>query len=271
MKYAIFNPITGTHSYVEGKEETTQQRNLLIRQSAVDYVENMKNIGNDKSYIAEEKRIAREFIKRQHGSDYDSEPLYMYSGYKLDTQSKLFSFYICLNANNGISWEVKITDGVVTEQYQSGPWSSTTEYTMTSNDLQTNEPIEYYRTLDKDMNIVPYDSPNFYAWAKYDMQGNMSPDLSIEGGISFSDLPEDKKLLLENFEYKDRIYGYKLHSIHGFLVYYTEDTKEPATQEQIDKAVEEYVTEWSDKYTVCEVVEHETGDATWVPVDFGKF
>jgi hypothetical protein len=39
MKYAIFNPITGTHSYVEGKEETIQQRKLLIEQSNRDVSE----------------------------------------------------------------------------------------------------------------------------------------------------------------------------------------------------------------------------------------
>jgi len=261
MIYKLFSPITGMHTTVDCSiDEAKVARQNLIEQSCGIHMG--KPVGDITPIISQETQIASDYLKKQHGIT--ETPMYFYTVYNVDTgNQRMCSTWLTSQVDN-IQREVKIVDDKVTEQYTLTS-TPTGGLDMQALDLDTNEMVEYYHFVDKDLNQLPDgESGNI---AKFDANGNYTGSLSVVA--TYDELPEDKKPLLANFPYKDTIWRYKDSPDYGFVVHYTEPTNLPPTEAQIQVAKDEWRARWEPKFSACEVTILENGDEQWDPIDLG--
>lgn len=258
MIFKLFSPIQGQYSTYDGDIDGAKlARQNLIESDCPLHLGEV--IGDLIPSIAQEMQIASNYLEKQHGIT--QTPLYFYTVYNVDTgNQRMCALYVVYQPDGSLP-EVKVTDSVVTEQYVT--ISNTNTQSL---NIVTNEEIEYYKYVDKDLNICDPSSPQLYALAKYDLSGNL---LALNINATYDQLPEDKKVLLANFPYKNTIFQYKNSTDYGFVVFYTEPITLPPTQAQIDEATVQWHLRWDPEYSACEVTVLENGDETWTPIDLG--
>lgn len=155
------------------------------------------NLSYSTPEIETNKAIANEFLAVKTG---EVNCQYLYSVYNATINQKISQVFISGN------YLVKVSDGVVTELYES-------EYDLNGNVYDyvafgTGDfPIEYY---------VYGDDSTF---TKYTIDESEPPVLSVISG--YASIPSDKQELLNSFAYTDRIFVWSNKS-YGFCVEYVE-------------------------------------------------
>jgi hypothetical protein len=261
MIYKLFSPITGIHTTHDGNIDGAKiaRQNLIAEGCAIHMAQ---PLGDLTPIVAQETQIASNYLQEKHGIT--DAPSYFYTVYNVDEGNQRMCSTWMTQQIDGLYREVKIIDGVVTEQYTLKP-TPKGGLEMQALDLNSNEMIEYYNFVDKDLNQLPDGEQGNIA--KFDANGNYTGSLSVVA--TYDELPEDKKDLLVDFPYKNTIWRYKESPDYGFVVHYFEQTNLPPTEAQIQAAKDEWRARWKPEFTTCEVTVLENGDEQWTPIDLG--
>lgn len=210
MKYLVIHPFSG------------EKFNFSSHEEALDCIEKIKQEETQKlkssvykSEYLNEIAIVKQFALNNHKTEVDVQ--YAYSAYNANTKKIAERLYVFV-LKNGYTWQAKVRNGIVVEQYNLG---NPAGQDITGNSITTNEIIERYKwgTHEK------YEATG----EKYDSKGNFVSTLFYVA--KFENLPDELKILLHDFEYIDKIVRFKIRE-ENFIVHYTENVFETESENE---------------------------------------
>lgn len=296
MKYGVFNPKTGTHSFTENKAAAKVWHNFKVSQWVE---ENSKEFVVKGQYLyingwMEYFYCAYTFMCGKLGipavaiddiQDTDALNLfYTHTVYNLDAPgiwSRTFAYY-----RNDSLWHIKVRNGEVTDWYIRLGKVNEVQHEWVSFDLNTGDPIEVY-DLDNG-SIVHGRVTDHIANASFnvDIVANrwvvmtgvltktslIDPDAPavITTFASYDEIPSEYKTELSSWSDKDTIISWANKS-YGRIVEYKENIyrdKLEWPEGIIDAAKTSAKAEALKNITCVEIHIDDNGNETWGPTDF---
>lgn len=278
MKYAVFNPAEGKHSFTENREEAKVLRDAWVFQ----WVEE-----NYKEYIVKGQYLyvdgwmayfycAYTFMCGKLGipavpidevQDTDALNIYYtHSVYNLDAPG-IWSRTFAYQHNNSL-WHIKVRNGAVTDWYIRLGTLNGVQHEWVSFDLNTGAPIEVY-----DLNNDGNPETGIRLTGVLRKTSLIDPDAPavITTFASYDEIPSEYKTALSSWPNKDRIISWANKS-YGRIVEYGENIyndKSGWPQEKVAAMEASAKSEALNRTSCVEIHTDADGNETWVPVDLG--
>lgn len=248
IKYETFNPINGIYT----PSDSLQAAQSLQSQYQQDYCA-FQNVGqqySDPSFYLNQQQIANEFIATKTGI---VETTFNYRVYNATTEENISEVFL---AEDGVdSYLIKVSGNQVTEWYQKNGQINGVTYDYVSLDLITDQPIEYYVITGSIM-------------SKYSLDGTLIVTTTLLG---YQSIPEDKKPLLDNFQYinnifawSDKYYGFIVEYVYAVYIPYDQCT--PEQKLVLDSQKNSFIEANKALFVINQVDIDEDGNATWTVV-----
>lgn len=242
--YQVFNPIQGQYTQASSLDEAKIIRSDIVAQYCV-YQNLFQSIPTDQ-YYKDNQAYANEFLAIHTG---ETNTTYSYSVYNATTQEYLSQVFVY---DGGM---IKVDKGVVLEWYKQNGVINGVTHDFVSLDLNTEEPLDYYDWAENQVGVV---------MNKYDLNGQFVVS------TNFTEIPEDKKPLLVDFNYpitawSDKYYGFCIEYLEPTSIPYNDCT--PEQKAQLNSEIIAYGKNNSDLFVVNQEIYNEDGSVTWTVVD----
>ena len=267
MKYAVFNPTEGGHSFVENKEEAVLLFNALISQEAEKQFF-PKNVQDTRIFIDgwfDDFYVAYAFMCGKTNKTTQSAVAGVnglgieqaHTVYNL-TADRLWARVFRYSDSDGSFWLIKVKEGVVTDWYKKSATVNGTQYSWVTFDLNTGEPLETYTA---DLNGVLHKT----------VLSNPDAPVVSTTFAKYDTLPQEYKTLTPDWMDKNSIFAWSEKS-YGKIIEYIENAYKDKSEwpEDVQNEITATAQEAAKKLvSAVEIHTDADGNETWVPVDLG--
>lgn len=230
MFYQFIHPYTKHKTVFDTKNEAD-----IFLQQSINELKSYTMSTKLKEEFANDIAVAKNYL---HSKNIDNDIVYDHSIYNETTKEYLGKVYFSVLSHN--QWVfIKVKDGDVKEFYKINIFDD--YYEAYSVDTTTLEKKEIYKYLYSNLNPINFAEAgyNFQSLlnmspclGKYDLNNNLIAVTHFVSG--FDSLPEDKKISLMNWEYKNKIIHIKQQT-YGYIIHFVDNIHKQMGQDELEK------------------------------------